>query len=99
MSAFSTADIPVSVTTLEELVLWACGAFYQLHKNTRYQESDNAALIPIVTMQDGLAADKTERAIFRVSIPMNDGWRVSSNKFFLEGLEVANAAIPAAFLP
>lgn len=99
MTAFATSNIPATVNTLEELIVWACGAFYQLHKNTRYQESDASPLIPIVTAQDGLAADKSERIIFRVSIPLNDGWRESTNKIFAEALEVSNTAIPAAFLP
>lgn len=99
MTAFAPANLPSVVNTLEKLLVWALCALYQLHKNTRYQESDAAPLIPIVTAQDGLAADKTERIIFRVSIPLNDQWRSSVLKIWEEAQEISNAAIPAAFLP
>lgn len=99
MTTFSTANIPAGVDTLEKQAVWVLGALYTLHKNTRYQESDASPLVPIITAQDGLAANKSERIIFRVSIPLADGWRESSNKIFLEALEISNASIPPAFLP
>lgn len=99
MTAFSTANLPAGIDTLEKLAVWALGALYQLHKNTRYQESDASPLIPIITAQDGLAADKSERIIFRASIPLSQTWRESTNKIFVEALEISNAAIPNAFLP
>lgn len=99
MTAFTTANLPAGIDTLEKLVVWANGALYQLHKNTRYQESDASPLIPIITAQDGLAADGSERIIFRVSVPLSQTWRESTNKFFVEAQAVASTAIPAAFLP
>ena len=99
MTTFAPANIPAQVNTIEELAVWTLGILYQLHKNTRYQESDSAPLIPRVTAQDGLAANGEEIIIFRVSIPLSPTWRESTNKFFLEALELSNAAIPAAFLP
>jgi len=99
MSAFATANLPATVNTLEKLIVWALCALYQLHKNTRYQESDSAPLIPRITAQDGLAANGEECIIFRVSIPLSQTWRESTTKIFQEALEVSNAAIPPAFLP
>jgi hypothetical protein len=99
MTAFATSNLPSSVNTLERLVVWALLALYRLHKNTRYQESDSAPLIPRITSQDGLAANGEECVIFRVSIPLNPTWRESTNKMFVEALELADAAIPADFLP
>lgn len=99
MTTFATSNLPSTVNTLEKLAVWSLAALYQLHKNTRYQESDAAPLIPIITAQDGLAADKTERIIFRVSIPLSDTWRTQTTKIFQEATEISNAAIPAAFLP
>jgi len=99
MSAFATANLPASVDTLEKLIVWACGAFYQLHKNDRYQESDSSPLIPIVTAQDGLAADKTERVIFRLSIQLLDTWREDTLPMFAQAQAASNAAIPSGFLP
>lgn len=99
MTGFAPAFIPASVDTVEKLAVWSLGILYQLHKNTRYQESDAAPLIPRVTAQDGLAANGEECIIFRVSIPLSPTWRESTSKFFVEALEIADASIPPAFLP
>ena len=99
MTTFAPADLPATVNTLEKLAVWTLGALYQLHKNTRYQESDAAPLIPRVTAQDGLAANGEECAIYRASIPLSQTWRESTTKIFQEALEISNAAIPSAFLP
>lgn len=98
MTTFATANLPPTVDTLEKLIVWSCGAWYQLHKNDRYQESDAAPLIPMITAQDGLAADKTERIIFRLSIELEQDWRESTQPMFLEAKEASNAAIPSAYL-
>jgi hypothetical protein len=99
MTAFSTADLPASVNTLEKLVAWANGAFYDLHKNTEYQESEGAALVPIVTMQDGKAANKTERVISRVSLEVADNWRTDSQPFWVNVQSVSSVAIPSDYTP
>ena len=99
MSAFSPANLPAGIDTLEKLAAWVLGALYQLHKNSRYQESDASPLIPIITAQDGLAADGTERIIFRVSLPLNQFWRESTLKIFFEVEDIATTAIPSQYLP
>lgn len=99
MTTFAPANLPASVDTLEKLVVWACGAYYQLHKNDTYAEADSSPLIPVITAQDGRAADKTERVIFRVSIQLNDTWRESTLKIFQEAVEMASTPIPSGFLP
>lgn len=99
MTAFAPANLPSGIDTVEKLAAWSLGALYQLHKNSRYQESDAAPLIPIITAQDGLAADGTERIIFRVSLPLTNTWRESVLKFFLEAEEIASTAIPSQYLP
>lgn len=99
MTAFATANIPANVDTLEKLIVWACGAFYSLHRFTEYKESDLTGLIPIITAQDGVAADKSERVIFRVAMPLNPEWRESATKIFQEAQVVSSAPIPAAYLP
>lgn len=100
MTAFNPAtDLPAAVNSLEKLVVWANSAFYALHKNTEYQESEGAALVPIVTMQDGKAANETERGIFRVSVELEDIWREDPNPIWVNTKSISNAAIPPRFLP
>jgi len=98
MTAFVPANMPASVNTVEKVALWSLGILYQLHKNSRYQESEAAPLVPFLTAQDGLAADKSERIIFRASLPLSDTWRQQTTKFWQEGQEISNAAIPTSFL-
>ncbi|MBD1876254.1 hypothetical protein H6F75_22465 [Nodosilinea sp. FACHB-131] len=100
MTAFVPANLPTSVNTLEKLAVWALGALYQLHKNDRYQESDSAPVIPVITAQDGLAADKKEHIIFRPSFELSDDWRSQPTKLWEEVQEFpGNTPIPASFLP
>lgn len=100
MTAFNAAsDLPASVNSLEKLVAWANGAFYTLHKNTEYQESEGAALVPVATMQDGKAANKTERVITRTSLEMEDNWREDPQPFWVNVKAISSAAIPADYLP
>lgn len=98
MTAFASSNLPAGIVTLEQLALWTLGALYQLHKKTEYQESDASPLVPIITAQDGLAANDTERVIFRVSLPLSDTWRESATKFWQEGQEISSVAIPPQFL-
>lgn len=100
MTAFNAAtDLPSSVNSLERLKAWVDGAFYSLHKNTEYQESEGAALVPIVTMQDGKAANKTERVIVRSSLELEDNWREDPQPFWVNVRSISSAAIPPDFLP
>lgn len=100
MSGFNAAsDLPPSINTLEKLAMWTNGALYDLHKNSEYQESDGQPLVKRVTAQDGLAADKKEYVIFRVSLPITDTWRTSSNPFWAEATELTTAPIPDHFTP
>ncbi|MEA5447319.1 hypothetical protein VB780_01980 [Leptolyngbya sp. CCNP1308] len=99
MTTFAPANLPASVNTVEKLAMWSLGILYQLHKNSRYQESEAAPLVPLITAQDGLAADKSERIIFRSSLPLSDSWREQTTKFWQESQEISNAAIPTSFLP
>jgi hypothetical protein len=98
MTTFAPANLPASVNTVEKLAAWSNGVLYQLHKNTKYQESDASPLVPVVTAQDGLAADKSERIIFRASLPLSDGWRETTTKYWQEIQEISNVAIPTSFL-
>jgi hypothetical protein len=100
MTAFdASTQLPASVNTLEKLVAWSTAAFYALHSNTEYQESEGSALVPIATFQDGKAANKTERAIPRISLELEDNWRVDPQPFWVNVKSVSSAAIPSDFLP
>lgn len=94
-----TTQIPASVNSLGKSVGWSCGAYYSLYKEKPYKESEGADVVPIITMQDGLAANKTERIIIRVSLEMAPNWRTSDQPFWVNIIEPTNADIPPDFLP
>ncbi|MGB3199870.1 MAG: hypothetical protein WBA99_03150 [Nodosilinea sp.] len=97
MTAFTTSMIPASVNSLEKLVAWSNGAFYSLHRNTEYQETEGGILVPIVTAQDGKAANKTERFITRTSTQLTDNWREDPQPFWVNAVTISSAEIPTAF--
>lgn len=100
MSALDPAtQIPVSVNSLAKAVGWSCGAYYSLYKEKPYQESEGADVVPLITMQDGLAANKTERIIIRVSLQLAPNWRTDPQPFWVNIIEPTTADIPPDFLP
>jgi hypothetical protein len=92
-----STQIPPSITTLEEISAWSLFTLYNLHKNSRYKETDDAALVPLITLQQGLASDKTERVIFRVSFEINPEFFTGSLKVWDYIQEFASTSIPANF--
>lgn len=98
MTAFDkTTDLPLSVDTLEKLVTWALLATYKLHKTDEVLEADEVGLVPVITLQQGLAADETERLIFRISLELNPDWSTNAAKLWTQTMIFANAAIPVSF--
>ncbi|MBW4482908.1 MAG: hypothetical protein KME14_10225 [Tildeniella torsiva UHER 1998/13D] len=98
MTDVTTSQIPSTVNTVEKLAAWSLGILYQLHKRRKYQEADESPLVPLITAQDGLAADEKERVIFRVSLPMQDEWRTIPGDFYSLVEDLSNAPIPPSFL-
>lgn len=99
MSAFSTANLPATITTLERGFVWFGGALYHLHANSLYQQSDLTGLVPRFTSQIGMAADKREYLIINGSIPMPSDWRTSTLPLFAIAQEIADTPIPSGYLP
>ena len=99
MSAFSTANLPATITTLERGFVWFGGALYQLHKNSLYQQSDLTGLVPRFTSQIGVAADKQEYIIINGSVPMPSDWRTSTLPLFSIAQEISDTPIPSGYLP
>jgi hypothetical protein len=93
-----STQVPLSVNSLAKTLAWAGGAYHSLYKLRPYQESENADLVPVITMQDGLAANKTERVIIRVSLEMTQDWRTSPQPFWVNVVEPSSAALPTDYL-
>lgn len=97
MTTFIKADMPASVDTLEKVAFWALQALYEMHKNEEYGEVVGEQT-PIITFQQGLSAEGTERGIYRVSLPMATNWAASGLKLWRNTLNIGNSAsVPAAY--
>lgn len=92
-----STQIPAGITTLEEMAAWCLLTLYNLQKNTKYLEADDTALVPVITCQQGLAADKTERLIFRISLELDPTFVTGSLKIWDYAKEYATTAIPTDY--
>ena len=99
MTAFAPANLPAGINTVERLHAWSGGILYDLYKFLPYKESESAGLVPVITLQDGVSAERTERQLFRVSLKLKPSWRVESEPFFLQVEEFSDAPIPELYLP
>jgi hypothetical protein len=98
MTAFTQAQFPTNIITIEQGAHFFCALLYDLHKKSKYQETHSSDLTPYITAQQGLAADETERIIYRVSFEMHPEYRTSTNKIWMDTLAFADATIPNRFL-
>lgn len=97
MTAFNkTTDLPASVDTIEKLAFWSLQALYEMHKNDDYGEITGEQT-PIITFQQGLSAEGTERGIFRISLKMAANWASTGLKLWRNTEVFANGTIPAAY--
>lgn len=98
MTVFNkTTDLPASVDTVEKLATWVLLLLYKLHKTETVLEADEVGLVPLVTLQQGLAADETERLIFRLSLQLNADWATNGAKLWTQTTIFREAVIPAQF--
>lgn len=91
-------QIPPQIVTAEQLGCYACSLLYDLFGRREYREVQNADLTPLVTAQQGKAADDSERLIYRVSFQMRNDWRTSTNRVWMDTIEFAEATIPPGYL-
>lgn len=98
MTGFNkTTDMPASIDTVEKVAFWTLQALYEMHKNDEYGEVVGEQT-PIITFQQGLAADGSERAIFRISLPLSSNWASTGLKLFRNALTIgASASVPTSY--
>jgi hypothetical protein len=99
MSAFSPANIPSNVNTLEELAVWAMFALAELNPNVSVQAAtgtvEPAVSAQIVKLPN--QATDPERVVLVGYIPLTDNWR-SAGKVWSAGIkELSQTALPAGY--
>lgn len=99
MSAFTPADIPSEVNTIEELAAWAISALAEINPTGSVQTGP-ATVEPVVTAQTfRLENQQTnpERFVGVVYLPLQAGWR-SNGSIYTGGIaEISGGALPASF--
>jgi hypothetical protein len=99
MVAFSTADLPASVNTVEKLAVWAGMVLNSTAKQVTVQEIPNVvqpvAVQTILAYQEG--GQFKDRAIIRVSVELDPVYTQGSTKLWTHALNVSTSAIPTGF--
>lgn len=99
MTAFTKAQIPNEVNTIEKLVVWGAMMLNQLYRTQTAIEGDG---VPQRVAQFGpyfVPNDNTTRALLRVSVQVNNDYASSGNKLWEEVQDLGISAIPDDFLP
>ena len=99
MTAFSTANIPSNVDTLEELAAWACSALAEVNGSEQIQTAAGS-VEPVATVQTfNFVAEDTnpERLVCVLYLPLSQDWR-SQGKIWSNGInEISATALPAGY--
>jgi hypothetical protein len=99
MTAFSAANIPSSVTTLEEVAAWAVSALAEINPSVTIQTSAGAVerAVQAQTFEFRTQASNPERLILVAYLPLTANWR-SSGKYWGNGVaEISTTSIPAGY--
>jgi hypothetical protein len=99
MTAFTPANIPTSVTTLEELAAWSVSALAEINPAESIQTSAGAVerAAQAQTFEFANQATNPERLILVAYLKLSPAWR-SSGKYWGNGiLEFSSAALPAGY--
>lgn len=93
MAAFDKADLPVNITTVESLAFWAFDVLATL--NPSAVTTEGSTEVPRITS----ATDEGgKNRIFRANLPLVDEFRSAPGPFWTKAKELAQTAIPEAFL-
>lgn len=99
MSAFSPANIPSNVNTLEELAVWAFFALAELNPNVSVQAA-TGTVEPAISAQIVRLPNQTtdpERVVCVGYLPLNATWR-GGGKIWSSGInELSQTALPVGF--
>lgn len=99
MTSFTTANIPASVNTLEELAVWAVSALAEINPTATITTAPGAAETVISAYPFTFRNQPTlpERMVLVCYLPLVPGWR-SVGKLFSNGVsEISTTALPASY--
>ena len=99
MTAFTTANIPSNVNTLEELAVWAISALAEINPTATITTAPGTAETIVSAYPFTFRNQPTnpERMVLVAYLPLVPGWR-SVGKLFSNGVsEISTTALPASY--
>lgn len=99
MVAFSSADLPSSINTLEKLLIWNTTVLQHLHPTlTSIESTGNAERCAAAAPFFITATDPAVwRFITRNSIALDSNWQRGTAKIWTFARDLSSASIPAEF--
>jgi hypothetical protein len=99
MTAFTTANIPSNVNTLEELAVWAISALAEINPTASIVTAPGVSEVVFSAYPFTFRNQPTapERMVLVAYLPLVPGWR-SVGKLFANGVsEVSTTALPSSY--
>lgn len=99
MTAFVPANIPSSVTTLEELAAWSVSALAEINPTSTIQTAAGSIerTVQAQTFEFRSQSTNPERLILVAYLPLTASWR-SGGKYWGNGIgELSTTALPAGY--
>lgn len=98
MVAFSTADLPATINTVEALVVWGSRILTYLHFQQEIQEAPNVIEKVAVSQNFPINVNGVyeHRLVSRLSVKVNPEFQ-STSKVWQHVVPLSNASIPADF--
>lgn len=97
MTTFNSADIPSTITTIEQLHVWSGLALEDINADLTAVEGAGAAVAVADTGIFDVPQNKTTRVISRSSFELNKGFTYSGKKLWEEVKEFSTTALPDGF--
>ena len=99
MTAFTPADLPANINTVEEVAAWAASALAEINPTVQVATGPGQ-LEPVATVQTFAYASQDtdpQRLICVLYLPLAPNWR-SAGKVYSGGVnEISGGALPPAF--
>ena len=99
MTAFSTADLPASINTLEKLGVWVALAMNNINQQTAVQEisglNQPVAVSQLFEYDDN--GVKKWRYVGRFSLEMSSNWQNGASKLWTHAQILSANALPTDF--
>jgi hypothetical protein len=92
MTAFTTANLPSNVNTVEKVAVWAAVVLRELNPNTPYLETELLRLQAATNVQVPIV-DGSVRNVSRLAIPLSGTYASAGGKLWTHAQELSTTAL------